>query len=103
MIRKLEHSLLIIQFLYKNRNLTKSKIKSIATLYLIFAFLILPVVSFGQKDYQNGYIITNNNDTLTGLVKDRKSPPFGKIYKKIRFKNNNVISRKYGPHQIIGY
>ncbi len=77
--------------------------KSIATLYLIFAFLILPVVSFGQKDYQNGYIITNNNDTLTGLVKDRKSPPFGKIYKKIRFKNNNVISRKYGPHKIIGY
>ncbi|MCD4770543.1 MAG: hypothetical protein K8R35_10310 [Bacteroidales bacterium] len=77
--------------------------KSITPLYLFFTFLILPILSFGQKDYQNGYIITNNNDTLIGYVKDRKSPPFGKIYKKIRFKNNNIIKRKYGPHQIIGY
>ena len=79
------------------------KIKSITTLNLIFVFLILPVLSFGQKDYQSGYIITNKNDTLIGHVKDRKSPPFGKIYKKIRFKNNKIIKRKYGPHQIIGY
>ena len=64
---------------------------------------MLPILSFGQKDYQNGYIITNNNDTLMGHVKDRKSPPYGKIYKKIRFKNSNIIKRKYGPHQIIGY
>ena len=79
------------------------KMKSITTLNLIFAFLILPIVSFGQKDYQSGYIITNKKDTLIGHVKDRKSPPFVKIYKKIRFKNNNIIKRKYGPHQILGY
>ena len=64
---------------------------------------MLPTLSFGQKDYQNGYVITNNNDTLVGRVKDRKPPPFGKIYKKVRFKNSNFIKRKYGPHQIIGY
>lgn len=77
--------------------------KSTTTHYLIFALLMLPILSFGQKDYQNGYIITNNNDTLMGYVKDRKSPPYGKIYKKIRFKNSNITKRKYGPHQIIGY
>lgn len=77
--------------------------KSITTLYLIFTFLILPLLVLGQKDYQSGYIITNNNDTLRGHVKDRKSPPYSKLYKKIRFKNNKIIKRKYGPHQIIGY
>lgn len=79
------------------------EMKSISTSILIFAFLILPFLSFGQKDYQSGYIITNKNDTLTGQVKDRKLPPFGKLYKKIRFKGNITIRRKYGAHQIAGY
>ena len=78
-------------------------IKSIITLKLIFAFLILPVLVSGQKDYQNGYIITNKNDTLIGQVKDRKPPPFGKLYEKIRFKKNRFGKKKYGPHQIIAY
>ena len=77
--------------------------KSITVPYIILAFLILPVWGFGQKYYENGYIIKNNNDTLIGLVKDRKSPPFGKLYKKIRFKNNRIFKRKYAPHKIIGY
>ena len=77
--------------------------KIITTLNLIFTFLILPVFVSGQKDYQAGYIITNKNDTLIGKVKDRKSPPFGKLYKKIRFKKNRLTKRKYGPHQIIAY
>ena len=77
--------------------------KNITKFNLIFSFLILPIIVLGQKDYQSGYIITNKNDTIIGLVKDRKSPPFGKIYKKIRFKNNKILRRKYGPHQISGY
>ncbi len=81
----------------------KLKMKIITTHNLIFAFLLLPVLVSGQKDYQAGYIITNKNDTLTGKVKDRKSPPFGKLYKKIRFKKNRLTKRKYGTHQIIAY
>ncbi len=77
--------------------------KIIILLNLIFTFLILPVFVSGQKDYQAGYIITNKNDTLIGKVKDRKSPPFGKLYKKIRFNKNRLTKRKYGPHQIIAY
>ncbi len=77
--------------------------KIITTLNLLFALLLLPVLVSGQKDYQTGYIITNSNDTLTGKVKDRKPPPFGKLYKKIRFKRNRLFKRKYGPQQIIAY
>ena len=77
--------------------------KIVTTLNLIFAFLLLPVLVSGQKDYQTGYIITNRNDTLTGKVKDRKPPPFSKLYKKIRFKRNRLLKRKYGPQQIIAY
>ena len=77
--------------------------KIITTLNLLFALLLLPVLISGQKDYQTGYIITNNNDTLTGKVKDRKSPPFGKLYKKIHFKRNKGFKRKYNPQQIIAY
>ncbi|MCD6596143.1 MAG: hypothetical protein J7L04_00545 [Bacteroidales bacterium] len=77
--------------------------KIVTTLNLIFAFLLLPVLVSGQKDYQTGYIITTRNDTLTGKVKDRKPPPFSKLYKKIRFKRNRLLKRKYGPQQIIAY
>ena len=79
------------------------KKKIITTLNLLFALLLLPVLVSGQKDYQTGYIITNKNDTLKGKVKDRKPPPFGKLYKKIRFKKNRLAKRKYGPNQISGY
>ena len=64
---------------------------------------MLPLVSDGQKDYQSGYIITNDSDTLHGLVKDRKQPPFGRLFKKIRFKDNNIFPKKFGPNQIRGY
>lgn len=77
--------------------------KSIITLIFIIAFLLLPILVFGQKHYQSGYIITIKNDTITGSVKDRKPPPFGKLYKKIRFKGNKIIRKKYGAHQIAGY
>ncbi len=77
--------------------------KSTLTLNFLIASLLLPTLVFGQKHYQSGYIITINNDTLTGLVKDRKPPPFGKLYKKIRFKSKKIIRRKYGAHQIEAY
>jgi len=76
---------------------------SVSSLSLIFVLFILPLSVFGQKDYQSGYIITNKNDTITGRLKDRKPPPFGKLYKKVRFKNKNIFARKYSPYKIRGY
>lgn len=76
----------------------------------LFTFLVLSSVLVifntevsGQKGYESGYIITNSGDTISGIVKDRKPPPFGKIYKKIYFKAERSRKKKYGPHQIKGY
>jgi hypothetical protein len=64
--------------------------------------LLFTILIYAQKDYELGYIIKNDNDTLRGLVKDRKPPPFGKLYKKVYFKKKHK-RRKYSPGQIIGY
>ena len=77
--------------------------KSITKILSILIILSYPPFVFGQKDYQRGYVITNDNDTLFGQVKDRKLPPFGKIYKKIRFRSNSIFTKKFGPMQIKGY
>jgi len=68
----------------------------------VFICFFFPLFVIAQKDYESGYIITNSNDTIAGFVKDRKSHPFGKLYKKIYFKNSTK-KRKYGPQQILGY
>ncbi len=75
----------------------------------LVGFLPMLVFLFGspytinaQIDYQEGYVVTNTNDTLYGLIKDRKTGAFGKLYKKIRFKGKKSKS-KYGPKQIVSY
>ncbi len=71
--------------------------------FLIFTtFIVFPMIFFAQKGYESGYIITNSNDTIVGFVKDRKPPPFGKLYKKIYFKSAKN-KRKYSPLQILSY
>lgn len=63
-------------------------------------FLANPL--FAQKDYYPGYVVTNDLDTLYGMVKDRKSSPL-KIYNKVHFKNEKGRKKKLGPNQIIAY
>ena len=75
---------------------------SIKSFVLFIALWMLPVLVFSQKDYQDGYIITNNKDTIVGRVKDRNPPPFGKLYKKVYFKKKHK-KKKYSPKQILGY
>ncbi len=60
--------------------------KLILKIILIIVILAYPVLVTGQKEYQKGYIVTNSNDTLYGKIRDRKLPPFGTIYKKIRLR-----------------
>ncbi len=77
-------------------------INNIKPLVLFIVFWMLPSLVFSQKNYENGYIITNDNDTIVGRVKDRKPPPFGKLYKKVYFKKKHK-KKKYSPKQILGY
>ena len=56
-----------------------------------------------QKGFEPGYVVTRAFDTIPGSIKDRKEPPFAKLYPKIRFKNMNSRTRRYSPKQIQGY
>ena len=82
--------------------LIKFKLNKSRQLVLVLSLLISPHLILAQKDYLDGYIITNENDTLFGKVKDRKSHPFGKLYKKIYLKQKHR-KRKYSPNQIKSY
>jgi len=37
--------------------------------YLILLFLIISKVILAQENYVKGYIIKNNNDSITGMIK----------------------------------
>jgi hypothetical protein len=71
-------------------------------LFLVLFFLFaLPNPILGQKHYEEGYVVLNNGDTIIGRIKDRTPDPFGKLYKKIRFKGKG--KSKYGPDEILSY
>ena len=74
-------------------------IRTILLLFLIFQCAILSA----RGKLEPGYIITRENDTLYGLVKDRKDAPFVKIYKKVRFRGGSLFTKKYNPENISGY
>jgi len=69
---------------------------------LVWFFLFFYFFVFAQKDFHSGYIVTNENDTIIGFIKDRKEPPFGKLYDKVVFKKGRK-KKKYGPNDIIAY
>jgi hypothetical protein len=71
----------------------------IAFVLLLFFFYSKPILA--QKHFEEGFIVLNNGDTITGLIKDRKPDPFGKLYKKIRYKGKG--KSRYGPHEILAY
>jgi hypothetical protein len=71
---------------------------------ILLLFLILPgTVLSARGKFRPGYIITRENDTLYGLVKDRTDAPFEKIYKKVRFRCGSIFTKKYNPENISGY
>ncbi|MEL7004185.1 MAG: hypothetical protein AAFN93_15805 [Bacteroidota bacterium] len=69
--------------------------------------LLLGLASFSayaQPDFENGFIVMNNQDTLKGTVRDRTEGVFPKLYKKVRFKaSGKKKARKYSADQIKGY
>lgn len=73
------------------------------TVYLSFIFLFCSVLTFGQKNYVDGYVILNNHDTLYGKIKDRKIGGYPKLYPKIKFKSQDGKTKSYSPEHILGY
>ncbi len=74
-------------------------------LYVFFILFIgiESTVVFGQSKYQNGYVVTNQNDTIYGQLRDRSPEPFGKIFRKVRMKGFWVFETKYGPYDLNSY
>jgi hypothetical protein len=71
---------------------------------VFIAVLALTSNLFGQKGYENGFVVSLQSDTLFGIIKDRKPEPFPKLYKNIRFKKEGTRFKKsYAPDQIKGY
>jgi len=79
--------------------------KFASSVILIFIYFLFPVKSYSQGFYVQGYVVTNNNDTLYGYVKDRDPVPYGSIYNKVRFKDNPkaFFAKKYSPDDIFAY
>lgn len=55
-----------------------------------------------QDDSQEGFVITHENDTLYGTIRDRNTGAFVEIYEKIRFKGERK-KKRFSPHDIRGY
>jgi len=74
-------------------------------LYIFFLFFIgvESTFVFGQSKYQNGYVVTNQNDTIYGQLRDRTPEPFGKIFKKVRMKGFWFLETRYGPYDLKSY
>ena len=68
---------------------------------LICLCSVLSLAALGQEiGYLEGFIVTNNNDTIHGLVKNKNLVPF-RILENIKFKNNKDDKPKiYSPIEL---
>lgn len=72
----------------------------------LLAFMVLLALSgFSQKrDFERGYIIDTDGDTIRGSIKDRTPGQFVELYEQIRFKaNSRGRKQKLGPSEIQEY
>jgi hypothetical protein len=75
-------------------------------LLIISLILVLQINSttvMAQSKYQNGYVVTIQNDTIFGQLRDRSPEPFGKIFRKVRMKGFWIFGKKYGPKDLNSY
>ena len=72
---------------------------------LLFASLFLPMFACAQvlTGFNEGYILTNNNDTLYGLLKLRNKIPY-KIFPRIQFKKTAEAEvESFAPAEVKGF
>lgn len=75
--------------------------KTLLAAFVITSIFLFQNISLAQDNYRKGYIITNENDTIYGLLQTRSSRLAGKqcIYKQ----NEDAVAIRYLPDQIAGY
>ncbi|MFA0960178.1 hypothetical protein AB9P05_00050 [Roseivirga sp. BDSF3-8] len=73
-------------------------------LLILIPLCALLTVAHAKNGYQKGYLVTLENDTLYGEIKDRRPGTFTEIYDRIRFKKDGALFRKkYAPEEIKSY
>jgi len=70
---------------------------------MIPVFMSLSFFTFGQKNFCDGYIITLENDTIRGKVRDNFPYRLALAARKIIFIDENGVEKKYLPDDIKGY
>lgn len=69
----------------------------------LFCLLLINTCN-AQNEFQKGFLVALNGDTIQGLVKDRKEDMFPKLYEKIRFKQSDKkVTSKYHASEIKAY
>jgi hypothetical protein len=70
---------------------------------VLITLLFLPQLKAQETGYQNGYIVTNENDTIRGLVKNKNLVPY-RVLTEIKFKKNNESKVEvFSPAQLKGF
>ncbi|MFP2994411.1 hypothetical protein ABN763_00805 [Spongiivirga sp. MCCC 1A20706] len=57
---------------------------------------------YSQKNFQSGYVVLNNQDTIYGKIQDRNINK-ARLFEKIKFRADNGGRMKYGPEDLISY
>lgn len=70
---------------------------------LVFTINLSNLNAKAQDDWQTGYVVTNAGDTLEGMVRDRKSGAFGKLYGKVVLKQTGKGKKSFKPKKIQCY
>ncbi|MFM7430972.1 MAG: hypothetical protein ACKO1F_13865 [Flammeovirgaceae bacterium] len=71
----------------------------------LLLLILIPLASARSQEagYQSGFIVTNQNDTIKGLIKNKNSVPY-RILVDIKFKKNKDSEvEKFGPRQLKGF
>lgn len=73
--------------------------KSLSILILV----LIPTICWSQSGYESGYIVTLQNDTIYGMVKDRDLGMFHQLYRKIKFKPEKGRKKRYSAYNVLAY
>lgn len=71
--------------------------------FLILVLGLLSIKVSGQSKCQNGYVVTNQYDTIFGQLRDRSPEPFVKIFRKVRLRGFWIFEKRYGPKDLKAY
>lgn len=75
-----------------------------STVFFLFVLVLFSANAVAQNNFEWGYIVTLENDTVRGQIKDRKYGVVPDILEKIRFKKEGVLfNKKYSAEKIYGY